>query len=542
MRCPPQPLAVYSQGATPADLLNLARGWKDSKISDGLLFLFRNYFSVVHCVVLSSPSFLFRGCSLAFPGAFLPLYYCYSWRNSFFLFHVFASLLPRSFVFLLRFLILLLLESSLFGFVWSFLPAWLYCRVLCYVWKSSLYNRTLLISIRPSTSFHTDNASAVSGQRQRDMAPATQAPPNIFEDAPRAPTKPSVIRAILSAKAHKRNLSADEPIAPKPVHRNKLFNSLESSVDGQNQYNQQPLTERAANRDAGDGAPKSPTKSDRIGLHKKTKSAVSLKSLMSYMERKDNRAEDLPDEESQEWKPKKVKSANSLTAILKRSQRSRKNSTASSKDGPNKENRSPSDLSDSMPSPVWTQYTARSSLEQPAPRRSQDKRRTLHDEASLYTPRAYEPQQQRNFYDLSQTSLTKRSERKPRPKSEILSGNRKVKEVLGAMRTPSDNACPTDAPEPPSPTKPQGRPRRFSRPRSHSRPRSGIEQKPEQKPDSSPKKASRVQAAISAFNAKEQVADLHRMNVKELESEFEKLLVSLGIVPLLSKGDKLTSV
>lgn len=370
------------------------------------------------------------------------------------------------------------------------------------------------------------------------MAPNTQRPPNIFEDAPRSPTKPSVIRAILSAKSHKRNLSADEAIVPKPFNRNTpLNNSFESSVDGQNQHYQQPLSEITANRDAGDGPPKSPTKSDGIGLHKKTKSVVSLKSLISYMERKDNKTEDLPDEESQEWKPKKAKSANSLTAILKRSQRGRKNSTASSKD--NKENRSPSD---SLPSPVWTQYTARSSLEQPAPRRSQDTRRTLHDEVSLYTPRGYGPQEQRNFYDFHQPSLTKRTEPKPRPKSEILTGNRKMKEVLSAMRTPSDNAYPTNAPEPSSPTKPQGRPRRFSRPRSRSRSRSGIEQKseqkPEQKPESNPQKISRVQAAISAFNAKEQGADLHRMSVKELESEFEKLLVSPDTA-LFQKKDKL---
>lgn len=447
-----------------------------------------------------------RGCSLvslAHSSRFT-LYVLYSRRDSFFLFDVFASILLRSFVLLLRFLIDSLLDSL--------------CSVLCdlFFFFSFLLSGPVLrrgvistpyVAYRqpPIDLLYTNNASAVSGQRLKDMAPNTQ-PPNIFEDAPRSPTKPSVIRAILSAKAHKRNLSADETIAPKPLNRSKpLNNSFESSIDGQNQHYQQPLTEITANRDAGDGPPKSPTKSGGIGLHKKTKSAVSLKSLISYMERKDNKTEDLADEESQEWKPKKAKSANSLTAILKRSQRGRKNSTASSKDGPNnKENRSPSD---SLPSPVWTQYTARSSFEQPAPRRSQDKRRTLHDEVSLYTPRGYGPQEQRNFYDLHQPSLTKHTETRPRPKSEIITGNRKMKEVLGAMRTPSDNAYPADAPESPSPTKPQGRPRRFSRPRSRSRSRQELSSSQNRSQSPIPKRfpASKQRSQLSMPKSREQI-------------------------------------
>ena len=349
------------------------------------------------------------------------------------------------------------------------------------------------------------------------MAPSTQAP-NIFDDSTRLPPKPSVIRAILSSKSHKRNLSADEAFAPpSPFHRSKPSDSsFESSIDGQYQY-QSPLTERAANREAGDGAPKSPTKSEKVGLHKKTKSTVSLKSLKSYMERKDsNKSEDLPDEEPSMWKPKKAKSATSLTAILKR-----RKGDESSKESGNKENRSPLDLPD-LPSPVWTPYSARSLQEQPGQPRAHDRRRTIQDEVSLYTPKGYSPAQQRNFYDYHQPSMTKRTDAKPRPKSDILFANRKVKEVLGVVQPgPSDNASSMEPPEPPSPSK--GRPRRFSRPRS----KSEVEQQPEQKPEPSPKKSSRVQAAISAFNAKEQEADLHRrLNSKDLESEFEKLLVS----------------
>lgn len=356
------------------------------------------------------------------------------------------------------------------------------------------------------------------------MTPSTQAP-NIFEDAPRSPTKPSVIRALLSGKAHKRNLSADEAFSPKSLHQSKPSeNSFQSPFDGLCQQ-QNPLSEITANRDAGDGA-RSPTKSAKGGLHKKTKSAVSLKSLKSYMERKDKSTDHLPVDESVEWKPKKAKSANSLSAMLKRSQRNHKD--GSSRDVYNKENRGELDIDYSFPSPAWTPYSAQSLQGQAASSRSPDKRRTLQDEVSLYTPNGYSPAQQRNFYDFQQPALARPSGSKPRPKSDVLSGNRKMKEVLGITpRSTSDNAYPDQPSEIASPSKPQRRSGIFSRSRRNSESEQKSEQKAEEKPEASSKQGSRVQAAISAFNAKEQEADLRRrLNAKDLEGEFEKLLVS----------------
>lgn len=361
------------------------------------------------------------------------------------------------------------------------------------------------------------------------MAPSTQAP-NIFEDAPRSPTKPSYIRSILAGKAHKRNHSVDESFSPRSFHRYRPSeSSFGSSVDVMDQQ-QCPLGEITANREAGDGA-KSPTKPGKGGLHKKTKSAVSLKSLRSYMERKDKSTDYLPHDESLEWKPKKTKSANSLSAILKRSQHGRKDS--SSKDSYNKENRGPFDIADSLPSPVWTPYSAQSLQGQAASSKSPDKRRTLQDEVSLYTPKGYSPAQQRNFHGFQQPYLAKSSDSKPRPKSDILSGNR-VKEVLGLVsRTSTDNAQPDEEPECPSPSKSR-RSHRFSRSRANSGSETKVQQHPEEKPETSPKKGSRVQAAISAFNAKEQEADVHRrLNAKDLESEFEKLLVSETLLAVI---------
>jgi hypothetical protein len=264
--------------------------------------------------------------------------------------------------------------------------------------------------------------------------------------------------------------------------------------------------------------PVSPTKLGKGGLHKKTKSAVSLKSLKNYMERRDSKPEKAFDDPSNT--PKKAKSTNSFTAILKRSQHGRK--TEEPKGIRDKENRSPIDPTDNLPSPIRAQYETTSTTpsfrdEAPSPARS-NRRRTLQEEVSLYTPKGYSPAQQRNFYDFHQPSLTSRNNPKPRPKSDFFVGGSKMKDLFGPFGSSKQTL--NDPPGSHSSSKmDRGRPRGLSSP--DARPELDL------KPPASPKKASRVQEVISAFNAKEREADLQkRLNAKDLESEFEKLLVS----------------
>lgn len=354
------------------------------------------------------------------------------------------------------------------------------------------------------------------------MAPSMQGP-NIFDDATRSPTKPSVFRSILSPKTHRRNHSADEAFSSGVSHKSQPSgDSFVSPVDqAYATLEQHPLAEIAPNRDAaepGSTRQYSPDKHEKTGLHKKTKSAVSLKSLKSYMERRDHKTEESLEDESADLKPKKAKSANSLSAILKRSQRGRKgDGSRSTRD---KENRSPTDLVDSMPSPVWGQFPTGSFHDVPEVPASANRRRTLQEEVSLYTPNRYGPTNQRNFHDYHQPSLTNRTEGKPRPKSDLLAGNRKTKEMFSPTQSMAPaKATPNDQPDP-VPSKGRGRSRGLSKP--------GSRPETERKQEPSPKRVSRVQAAISAFNAKEQEAELQRkLNSRDLESEFEKLLVSI---------------
>ncbi|KAJ5101675.1 Diaphanous GTPase-binding [Penicillium alfredii] len=354
------------------------------------------------------------------------------------------------------------------------------------------------------------------------MAPSHSGP-QIFDDANRAPTRSSMFRAIMSSKAHKRNQSADDAVAPRSLHQGKPSKTIPFPFGEESGPipAHLPLGEIIPNSDAGDkgmSTSKSGAKEEKGTMHKKTKSAVSLKSLRSYMERKDAKSEESSPEDS-EWKPKKTKSANSLSAILKRSQRGRK--AGPTKESRDKENRSPTDLVDNMPSPVWSDY------QQPITRSRQsstaDRQRTVAEEVSLYTPKGYSPAQQRNFYDYHQPSLAKPGDTRPRPKSDCLTGNRKMKDLLGPLqRAPSggsetvervDSAC--------SKERSLDRARKLSTPGS--RP-------PTAKEEPNQKRLSRVQAAISVFNAKEREADVHQhLNSKDLESEFEKLLDARNI-------------
>ncbi|KAL4760690.1 uncharacterized protein BDW70DRAFT_56795 [Aspergillus foveolatus] len=339
---------------------------------------------------------------------------------------------------------------------------------------------------------------------------STQAPA-IFEDAPRSPTKPSVLRALLG---HRRNQSADDAARSMPY----TSGSSSSSSPVEQQYspsNQQPLGEINPNGTP-DGMfyPGSPNKSGK-GLHKKTKSAVSLKSLKNYIERKPEKTADDPSS-----KPKKAKSTNSFTAILKRSQHGRKSDEV--KDGRDKENRSPSDPADNIPSPIWTQYgTPTHSFRDGSSPANSNRRRILQEDVSLYTPKGYGPAQQRNFYDYHQPSLTSRTNVKPRPKSDFFANGSKVKDLLGPFQGLSTSKQSLVDQQEPASKMECGRPRGLSTPDA----RSETESR-----QASPKKPSRVQEVISAFNAKEREAELQkRLNSKDLESEFEKLLDARNI-------------
>lgn len=302
-----------------------------------------------------------------------------------------------------------------------------------------------------------------------------------------------MLRSILPSKGHKKNNSTVEPLPGAMTEANFLAGAGFLPAD---HPHAQPLTERAHNKDAA-GA-----QSKKGGLHKKTKSSVSLRSLLRDREKKDKQRtpSDLPDEEGSLGKTmKKVKSATSLSALLKRSNRSRKDEpVAEPKD---KENRRPAS---EVVSPIWAQF-ATQPLETPTGSvYVPESQRTLEDEVSLYTPKIYSPSKQRNFYDYQPTLV-----QKPRPKSDYVStsGTMKVREMLGQIsRVPSGKR------RQPEPQAEQGYFDNRSNDNNESK-------------RTSTNSAGRVMAVVTALNAKD--ADARKVDDKQIESEFEKLLVSL---------------
>lgn len=360
---------------------------------------------------------------------------------------------------------------------------------------------------------------------------STTSGPQIFDDANRAPIRSSVFKAMISSK-HRRNQSADDAAPQLPPQLPQLqpsdpvaFPWAEKPLPPSGHL---PLAEIVPNRDAGDShVPFSrPGNENKGALHKKTKSAVSLKSLRNYMERRDAKTEESKIESPTELTPKKAKSANSLSAILKRSQRGRKDG---SKEGRDKENRSPTDLVDCMPSPAWAQDSNplyRESSNRSRQNSTSDRRRSVAEELSLYTPKGYSPAQQRNFYDYHQPSLTRPGEGKTRPKSESIVGNKKLKDLATPTpRIPLAYNNPVDRVDSSS-----SRNQRLEASKRSSGQGLPAPASPEKLKGKEPGRLSRVQAAISAFNAKEKDAEVHKhLDSKNVESEFEKLLDARNI-------------
>lgn len=317
--------------------------------------------------------------------------------------------------------------------------------------------------------------------------------PAIFDDASRSPAKPSMLRSILPSRQHKRNQSAGDTLPT--VMPGTSF--LASGFLPADHPHAQPLGERAHNRDA--AGPK-PTKG---GLHKKTKSSVSLKSLIKDREKKENPrpAGDSPNEEgSFEKKMRKMKSTASLSAILKRSSRDRKGEAVNEPKEREKENRRP--VSEVVASPIWAQFATQSQEDSMGNVFVPESGRSLEEEVSLYTPKQYSPSKQRNFYDYHQPTLAQ----KPRPKSDyISSGTTKVREMLGQIqRVPSGK---------------KRHPEMHAEIHNVSDERTSYDSK-----RNSGHSSGRVMAAVSAFNAKD-VGARRDQDSKKIESEFEKLLV-----------------
>lgn len=294
-----------------------------------------------------------------------------------------------------------------------------------------------------------------------------------------------------------------------------------------------------------DDAPSTPRKS----LHKRTKSALSLRSLAGARAKEAKEAKDRKERQSVDiaralpylsgppspQKAPKTRSSNNLAAMLgMKTKRGRETS------GKDKENTTPltGTPADPVPvhTPIWAEFSTQpftgitTTSKVPLNDRDRD-RRALDDEVARYTPSNYSPSKQRNFADYGMPSLQpKRPGTKERPKSMfppstnngLLDGYNRKKSVervpladtLGNELRPSSRGA-----------APRGMMVRSSSEIGKRR------EEPVTPLSSSPKKPSRVMAAVAAFNGKAKeaqtppVSPVKLLDARAVEAEFEEVLV-----------------
>ena len=268
------------------------------------------------------------------------------------------------------------------------------------------------------------------------------------------------------------------------------------------------------------------------GLHKKTKSSVSLKSLMGNEKAKTPKPR--PPEKEEVKSMKKSKSSTSLSALLSRPKSSKGYRPEDSSRKKDKENQTPPNSANAAAPPIWAQFATQQILEPTTTTKIPlNDRKNFADEIALYTPQEYSPSKQRNFHDYEQPTLSRQTGRKPRPKSALTpSGPSKTSFAgsVAALRRPSIDKTrqrPND----------DGTDRRSSSEMKVSSRRSSLERQDIREAAKSEartnKRESRVMAAVAAFNEKsnEATQERHRevqevrLDVKAIENAFESLLV-----------------
>lgn len=197
------------------------------------------------------------------------------------------------------------------------------------------------------------------------------------------------------------------------------------------------LRDHNTNRDNARPSPRKPVTiyedgGKRPGMHKKTKSSVSLKSLMGSDKGK---APKPPAPEPENGiQLKRPKSSTGLSALLSRSRSPKKPAESCNSPVKDKENRTPPHTAEITPPPIWAQF---------ASQQSQKPRTTINvplndnidvgRDAALYSPQEYSPSKQRNFHDYRPT-LAQKTDKKPRPRSESRGGDSGVPETrLGGL-------------------------------------------------------------------------------------------------------------
>lgn len=321
-----------------------------------------------------------------------------------------------------------------------------------------------------------------------------------------------------------------------PGHRRNKSSSVLKSIIGNHKRSESDAT--ALNKNPTQNIPIAPQETKPNppkGLHKRTKSAISLRSLGRPKENKDINQTEAQEPTRTREGPKKTKSSRNLAAMFGKS-KPKDGETPQSRD---KENTTPPS-SAAAPGPArtpgWGEFPRQPFQEISSTSKVPlNDRRSVEEEIARYTPSNYPPSKQRDFFEHGVPTLQKRPVIKERPKSTFLPSTNSATSFLDNLsrkrsndRVPladtKGNARPKDM------APPSSRPTRDMLRRSNSdsgKRKNGVEQ-----PAPAPKRPNRVMAAVAALNGRSK--DSHaaakepaKLDPQAVEAEFEHVLVSL---------------
>ena len=357
-------------------------------------------------------------------------------------------------------------------------------------------------------------------------------------------TTSSVLKSIMAPRNNNRNPTTGAALSPtkrENVNPNLPHVSKEPlRMPSDHPHHSQPLGEVNQNRDRSRSSPRKSLEiyeetDNHPGLRKRTKSSVSLKSLVWKEKEKDSKKKH--SEHLTEGKPKKSKSSTNLAALLSRPKSSKGPKQDERQESKDKENQTPPNSAGMVPPPIWAQFATRptqevdSGLKMPL--------NDVKDEMALYTPQEYSASKQRNFNDLHQPTLSWPPELQPRPKSAFLASGTSTtsfaETISGVRKRGTDRDVsrrPRDDPAAERNGENQQRGSSESKPSSQ---HSSFDdyRVVDETPKSSlimAKRGSRVAAAVAVFNGKSKESDWvpkaePKMDIKAIDSAFEALLV-----------------
>lgn len=373
-------------------------------------------------------------------------------------------------------------------------------------------------------------------------------PPLSFAERQHKRTTSSVLKSIMTSRNHRdqstvvlpfeknrENLNPNSPVAlPKG-----------SMLPPNHPHARQQLRDESGNRDNSKVSPAKPVAvyedgSPAFAFHKKSKSSVSLKSLIGADKVNTPRPSSSKKEDTES--PKKPKSSTNLSALLSRPKSSKDLRSEKSRPQKDKENITPPDTADIVTPPIWAQFAKQPTRDSTAARKVP--LNDVHDvdnEMALYTPLEYSPSKQRNFHDYEKPTLSRRGEPKPRPRSafipsgisvasftETISGLRKQGHERGESRSSNQSEYRSSNAE-------TGRKASSEDQRSSLRDveKRKVSEDSSKSASTMAKRGSRVMAAVAAFNgkSKEQPREgvATKVNVIAIENAFENLLVRVPI-------------